>query len=563
MGSEIASGGRAVLSCGVGNLTAGSSPDTPRHRHKEAHDVRTRPRHSIRTVATLGVLSTMALGLPLLAASPASAAPGDTNIFAGTGKLPPPFLVAGKATKVPLNNPHGLAFDRNPKPKKGIGDPFGQNVFIADTNNCAIRNVDTTHHIHTIVNAAGPAACAPAVPGPAAASPLDFPHGVAVDPNNELLYIAEAGAAEVDAVNLAVGPNLAICQPSPIFAHPVGVAVDGKTGNLYVADNVTHIVAMYPFPCTANPPVIVAGVFNNPGWNGDGGLCTQTLLNAPSGIVYHAGALFISDTNNNEIRVCAGGVMNHVLGLPPVGGFTPDGPAPGGNVLITQPHTLKFDGGGHLIFDEDGPASLRVRSFDGANLSTVVGGGPLLPPLPPGVIPAPQTIIGAAGPHGLAIIPDPSCPPTSAFQADVLYSDTSFNALNPPGGTSSVIRVQCAAVPEPTPPVVTKVHKNKGPVGGGNTVTISGSNFTGATEVDFGPTSAPDFQVSNDTTITVTVPPLANPMCPPGQVPPCIDVVPVSVSNAVGSPLFCPAYGYQIPVGGARTRGSGPGGHGA
>jgi hypothetical protein len=56
------------------------------------------------------------------------------------------------------------------------------------------------------------------------------------------------------------------------------------------------------------------------------------------------------------------------------------------------------------------------------------------------------------------------------------------------------------------PPTVTSVTPNSGPTAGGNSVTITGTGFTGATSVTFGGTAAITFTVVNDTTITATVP---------------------------------------------------------
>jgi hypothetical protein len=55
-------------------------------------------------------------------------------------------------------------------------------------------------------------------------------------------------------------------------------------------------------------------------------------------------------------------------------------------------------------------------------------------------------------------------------------------------------------------PVITGVNPNKGPTLGGNTVTITGSGFTGTTSVTFGGNAATNVHVTNDTTMTVTVP---------------------------------------------------------
>jgi len=50
------------------------------------------------------------------------------------------------------------------------------------------------------------------------------------------------------------------------------------------------------------------------------------------------------------------------------------------------------------------------------------------------------------------------------------------------------------------------VSPTAGPTGGGTTVTITGTGFTGASAVDFGATPATSFTVNSDTQITATSP---------------------------------------------------------
>lgn len=59
----------------------------------------------------------------------------------------------------------------------------------------------------------------------------------------------------------------------------------------------------------------------------------------------------------------------------------------------------------------------------------------------------------------------------------------------------------CAA-----PPTVTMVNPNSGPTSGGTAVTVTGTNFTGATNLTFGGNPAPSFTVVNSTTMTATTP---------------------------------------------------------
>jgi hypothetical protein len=56
------------------------------------------------------------------------------------------------------------------------------------------------------------------------------------------------------------------------------------------------------------------------------------------------------------------------------------------------------------------------------------------------------------------------------------------------------------------PPAVTGVAPDSGPTAGGQSVTITGTNFTGASSVTFGGAAATAFVVVNATTITATTP---------------------------------------------------------
>lgn len=56
------------------------------------------------------------------------------------------------------------------------------------------------------------------------------------------------------------------------------------------------------------------------------------------------------------------------------------------------------------------------------------------------------------------------------------------------------------------PPTVTAVAPDHGPPGGGTSVTITGTNFSGATAVKFGSASAGSFRVESETTIKATSP---------------------------------------------------------
>jgi hypothetical protein len=92
---------------------------------------------------------------------------------------------------------------------------------------------------------------------------------------------------------------------------------------------------------------------------------------------------------------------------------------------------------------------------------------------------------------------------------------------------------------EPVAPQTTGVSPDHGPRTGGNTVVITGVNFTGATAVNFGSWEAENFTVDSDSEITAVAPPERW----PGEEGAVVDV---SVSGPNGMSSWSPAarYGY-------------------
>ena len=72
---------------------------------------------------------------------------------------------------------------------------------------------------------------------------------------------------------------------------------------------------------------------------------------------------------------------------------------------------------------------------------------------------------------------------------------------------STISGGQVTHKPPVTPsPTVTAVSPNSGSTAGGTTVTITGTNLTGATAVKFGATAAASYTVASDTSVTATSP---------------------------------------------------------
>ena len=75
-----------------------------------------------------------------------------------------------------------------------------------------------------------------------------------------------------------------------------------------------------------------------------------------------------------------------------------------------------------------------------------------------------------------------------------------------PNGTSATSSADQFTYLTATAPTVTSINPTSGPAAGGDSVTITGTGFTGATNVSFDSTPASSFNVDSDTQITATSP---------------------------------------------------------
>ncbi|MFG2865065.1 IPT/TIG domain-containing protein [Streptomyces sioyaensis] len=101
----------------------------------------------------------------------------------------------------------------------------------------------------------------------------------------------------------------------------------------------------------------------------------------------------------------------------------------------------------------------------------------------------------------------------TAATSFTVVSDTLITAVAPagtgtvqvtvttPGGASNGVSYTYSV-----PPTLTAVSPNQGPISGGNTVTLTGTNLTGTTAVAFGTTPAASFTVLSPTQITAVAP---------------------------------------------------------
>jgi len=247
---------------------------------------------------------------------------GENSLGAGFGGD------LGPATSAQLNDPSGVAVDSS------------GNIYLSDPNNNEVRVVCqtqtpiacTTTAFGSVTWAAGDintfagdevtGAGYTGDDGPATGALLNNPEGLTMDSagnlyiadtdNNVIRKVAPSGVVNGKTINGLIttiaGNDLGIGGYSgdggpAIEAQlngPKGVAVDSD-GNLYIADTYNGVIRM------VEPNGIITTIAGNqsmgPGYSGDGGAATSAQLYFPSGVAVYNGKVYISDTENNVIRL--------------------------------------------------------------------------------------------------------------------------------------------------------------------------------------------------------------------------------------------------------------------
>ena len=203
----------------------------------------------------------------------------------------------GAATSAELNFPYGLAADSK------------NNVYIADYSNDVVRKVSSgsSGTITTIAGIGGVAGYS-GDGGPATNALLYQPQALAIDPAGNV-FIADTYNCRVREINAATGfistvagtgncsftgDGLAIANG---IAYPQGIAVDAND-NLFIADDNNRVRWVSPNGIMTT----IAGT-GSIGYGGDGGLATAALIYQPTGIALDtSGDILVSDYNNFRVR---------------------------------------------------------------------------------------------------------------------------------------------------------------------------------------------------------------------------------------------------------------------
>jgi len=316
---------------------------------------------------------------------------GSVTVFAGVGYISFHSKVQ-QATTSPLWGPSGLASDSQ------------GNVYIADTGNNAIRKVDTSGNMSTVVGLSKPCQggnCGDN--GLAVEARLNAPQGVAVD-SKVNIFVADTGDNRVRCVvmvahgcggstanigviiNYAGTVGAACSSPTDpcgdggkahlaLLNTPIGIALD-KAGHLYIADSQDNRIRE-----VGNSKVIttIAGTgvlcTSSTSACGDGGSATSAQLGAPHAVsLDSAGNVYVADTRDHRIRVVTGTTINAFAGSGQFG-FAGDGGSPL-SAELSNPSGVYVDATGNVFISDTG--NQRIREVTGGAsgmINTFMGGG--------------------------------------------------------------------------------------------------------------------------------------------------------------------------------------------
>jgi thiol-disulfide isomerase/thioredoxin len=203
----------------------------------------------------------------------------------------------GRFRDAEFHQPQGLALSAD-----------GKSLYIADTENHALRVADLSRGIVTTIAGTGVQAHRAPADGDARATALSSPWDLARV--NEKLYIAMAGVHQIWVMDLnrkTIAVFAGTSREGAVngknddagFAQPSGLATDG--GHLYVADSEASSIRDVTLGEDGQTRTL-AGSGELFGFGRRDGIGKAALFQHPLGVALHGDTLFVADTFNGEIR---------------------------------------------------------------------------------------------------------------------------------------------------------------------------------------------------------------------------------------------------------------------
>ena len=297
--------------------------------------------------------------------------PGVITTVAGNSTT---FFFAGdglQATAAALFLPFGVAFDG------------ASNLYIADTYNNRIREVNAQTGIITTVAGNGVSGFAGDGGSPLSAS-LYNPSSVQLDSAGNI-YIADTGNNRIREVNISTNTIFTVAgngsgapysgdsapATSVSLSSPHGISLD-STGNLYIADTGNNVIRLVNV--AANTITTVAGNGASD-YTGDGNPAIAATLKAPWDVaVLNTGGFYIADRKNNVVRMVDGtGIITTFAGTGAAGNTGNGGLASASR--LNAPSGLAIDIAGNLYISDTGNNRVQKVNPGKNTINTVAGSG--------------------------------------------------------------------------------------------------------------------------------------------------------------------------------------------
>lgn len=279
---------------------------------------------------------------------------GKVLAVAGSGER---GLKDGAFDEAQFSNPQGLAIQRN-------GDKA--TLYVADTNNHAIRALDLNTGTVKTVAGTGQQAAWRSIGGSGTKAALASPWDLLL--KGDELYIAMAGPHQIwkmDLKSSRVAPYAGSGREARLdgtlkeaaFAQPSGLATDGKI--LFIADSEISAIRGVDLPPGAKVQTLAGGdLFDFGDADGFG---DRVRLQHPLGLDFKDGLLYIADTYNSKIKTLdpqTGQVSTWLGGK---------GDKDGGDAKFYEPGGISFAGDKLFVADTN---NHKIRIVDVKTKST-------------------------------------------------------------------------------------------------------------------------------------------------------------------------------------------------